>query len=78
MKVWVTKYALTKGILEVEVDSPVEDERMVRASGGWTTYYHKPDWHMTKAEAVARAEEMRTKKLASLRKQAAKLEKLRF
>jgi hypothetical protein len=76
MKVWVTRYALTKGILEVE--SSVEDGRMVRTTDSWAAYCHKPDWHMTKAEAVERAEEMRKRKPEALRKQVVKLEGMRF
>jgi hypothetical protein len=39
---------------------------------------HKPDWHTTPEAAIARAEEMRTKKIASLKKQIAKLEAMTF
>jgi hypothetical protein len=50
-----------------------------KADGEWTSWYiHKPYWHLTRAEAVKQAETMRQKKIASLRKQLAKLEKMRF
>ena len=39
---------------------------------------HGNDWHRTEADAVARAEQMRVKKIASLEKQIAKLKKLSF
>jgi hypothetical protein len=38
------------------------------------TYYHRPDWHETRYKAVQRAEQMRVKRIESLRKQLAKLE----
>lgn len=43
-------------------------------------YYHGEgnDWHRTKESAIAKAEEMRKKKIASLKKQIEKLEKMEF
>lgn len=79
MKVFVTKYALTVGIEEKTVED-VGDGAMRDIGAGFTTYYHGEgrDWHLTIEGAKLRAEEMRTKKLASLRKSLAKLEALRF
>ncbi len=80
MKVYVTKYALTKGIqrygratwkVESMIRVDIKDQFFGR-------YFDKPDWHTTYAEAVARAEQMRVDKLNSLRKQLAKLEALTF
>lgn len=79
MKIWITKYALTKGILEKEAE--VDDsKRMARVvSGlGWTEYYHRDDWHKTQEAAKAQAEVMRKKKIVSLAGQMAKLQALRF
>lgn len=76
MKVWVTKYALTKGILCQEVEDC--GEGMVKTTDSWAAYYHKNEWHKTREAAVVQAEDMRKRKLASLEKQIAKLEKLRF
>lgn len=74
--VWVTKYALTKGIYT---------EDAVVAKGGRSAWMPKKcrsfwgsEFHLTRAAAVARAQEMRTKKIASLRKQIAKLEAMDF
>lgn len=74
--IWITKYALSKGIytdyLKVKGDS---------AYGKWLNdCFHGEgrEWCRTKESAVKRAEEMRTKRIASLRKQIEKLEKMRF
>jgi hypothetical protein len=81
MKVFVTKYALTKGITEREVtdrgDGHVE-ERCERCEGGWPIYYHKDDWCLTREAAVAKAEEMRVKRVEALKREIAKLEKMEF
>lgn len=77
MKVWISKYALTKGIFEREVNDcgngMVEDK-----SSYVPVYYHGNDWHIDKKSAISRAEEMRKKKIASLKKQIDKLEKMNF
>jgi hypothetical protein len=83
MKVWITKYALTKGVFEAEVVGEY-GERMIRvkdASGlNGISYYHGQDveWCATLERARNRAAEMRDLKLQSLRKQIAKLEKMEF
>lgn len=77
MKVWITKYALTRGILEKEVEDC--GDGMVREKESFfPAYYHGTDWHTDKQSAVAKAEEMRKKKIASLKKQIDKLEKMKF
>jgi len=82
MKVYITKYALTEGIIELQdVESPKEFPTMIvdrrKEAGGWHSY-HKPHWHENEREAIARAEEMRVAKIRSLRKQLSKLEKMKF
>ena len=75
---WVTKYALTKGILEVS------GEVCHASSAGnhlrWGHYFgaHGKNWHRTREAAVTRAEAMRAAKLASLRKSIAQMESLNF
>lgn len=77
--VWITTYALTTGITRhsariSHIPSMVEiiHERSLKQ------YAHGEgkDWHRTREGAVARAEEMRKAKIASLRKSIAKLEKM--
>ena len=75
MKVWITKYALTRGIFELEVDSCGIDV----VNGKESLYpYFEGDWRKTKEEAVLRANCMREQKIKSLKKQIEKLEKMKF
>lgn len=76
MKVYITKYALTKGILEEEGEHSSNFPSMVAVRK--YSYYHKPDWHLTKEEAIHRAKEMKAKKLNSLKKQLNRIENLTF
>lgn len=79
MKVWITKYALTKGIFEMDVESQSEDGKVVYGKA-WNQCFHGQgvDWCKTKAAAIARAEEMRNKKITSLKNQIEKLEEMKF
>lgn len=79
MKVWITKYALSTGIKELEVEQSDGFLDMVRGKL-LNDYYHGEgmDWHRTYESATVRANEMRQKKIASLKKQIEKLEKMRF
>ena len=85
-EVWITKYALTEGIIKkeeaiVHIDiQPSGDFISVPWENGLNGEcgFHKGDWTSSEAEAVAQAEEMRHKKITSLLKQVAKLEKLKF
>lgn len=83
MKVWITKYALTKGIFAEEVDACFHISPKMVADRGrnttcYTTCYHKPDWHENLSDAIAQAETMRARKIKSLEKQIAKLKAMRF
>lgn len=79
MKVWITKYALTQGIFEEEAEDYGDGFVKVTKKGFLDSYYKKgKDWHKTKESAIAKAEEMREKKIASLKKQIEKLEKIKF
>ena len=80
MKVWISKYALSKGIYEREVKQGeiYPDTVYINA---WRESFHGgegKEWHKTREDAVRRAEEMRIKKIASLKKQIEKLEKMKF
>lgn len=85
MKVYVTKYALTTGIQELEAETTgVEGMICIPAdrSKGWTLeqLFHGQgrEWHTDRAAAVAKAETMRQAKIASVKKQLAKLEAMTF
>lgn len=82
MKVWITKYALTQGIFEIEAErcTNVSDDMIEQKNIQWQTYYYGEgnEWHLTKEGAIKRAKEMREKKIKSLKKQLNKIEKLDF
>lgn len=73
---WITKYALTTGVYSMEVQTYEDNPNMVRAANG--AFFHGDDWHRDKASAIAKAESMRVKKIAALKKQIARLENLSF
>jgi len=79
MKVWLTKYALSSGI-EVVEDARIENGRVY--PGGkyfsFTVFHLGDDAHDTEVAAIADAEKRRLKKLGSLHKQIAKLERMEF
>ncbi len=84
-KFYVTKYALTQGIIEVEgevcdgfPDMIEETEKTEHAYFKRTFHGKNTEWHETKESAIKKAEEMRDKKIASLRKQIEKLERMKF
>ena len=79
MKVWITKYALTDGIIEAEG----EPYGLEWISASWDNGYRCNDfkqgeWFDIKERAIQKAEEMRQEKIASLKKQIKKLEEMRF
>lgn len=77
---WISKYALTEGIRAwrvVDCGSDMVQTIAADGSRGWG-YFHKGDWHATYEEAAARAEAMRLRKIASVKKQLTKLETLSF
>lgn len=78
MKVYITKYALTKGIYEAEAEESNNFPGMITTKD--YSYFHGEgkDWTRTKETAIVRAEEMRLKRIESLKKQIEKLEKLKF
>ena len=69
---WITKLALTKGIIEIAAQDATRfphDPNLLRTDkDGYVLLYHKPDWHDTREDAVARAEQMRSKQIAFLEK----------
>jgi hypothetical protein len=78
MKVWISKYALSKGILEREAETSDRSADLVYTGQYEMFFASRGELHRTREDAVRQAEKMRLDKIASLRKQIAKLEKLRF
>jgi hypothetical protein len=80
MKVWITQYALTKGILELEAEVSSASAQMVTSKNenGYVGHFHKPHWHERKQDAIDFSNGMRLRKIAGLKKQITKLENLTF
>lgn len=81
---YMSKYALTQGIKTMKC---VDEYTAEKGSGrhyakfdglGWFWFMVGKDAHETEAAAKAAAESMRLKKIASLKKQIAKLEVMKF
>ncbi len=80
---YITKYALSNGnILKIDARLCGDvSNTMIAYRTGCSTfdqYAHNTDWHRTLPDAIAKANEMRVKKIASLKKQIAKLEAMKF
>lgn len=76
--VYITKYALTGGIFAVEANIDRDMISYRRDGAHFTDYAHAGEWHRTFEEAATKAEDMRKRKIASLQKSIAKMEKLTF
>lgn len=78
-KAYVSKYALTAGIQEIDAEDCFHvSQYMIADMNNQLVTYHRGDWHVTFDQAVAKAEQMRLDKIASLKKSIGKLERLRF
>lgn len=75
--VYVTKYALTKGIEYIEV-SETFFPYLVQENIRYPRNFHIGDWFESKEDAIKKAEEMKNKKLQSLENQMKKISKLKF
>lgn len=82
MKVWITKFALTSGILEKEAEicHSINDEmiKITTDHNGLGEYYHGKDWHKTREEAVIQANDMVARKIQTVEKQLNKLKATKF
>lgn len=78
---YITKYALTDGITKLSLPVEPDDDGHVWFIDSSEHRYHsykRRDWHFDFSAASARANDMRLAKIASLRKQIVKLEKMTF
>ena len=78
--IYITKYALSSGILEKEARIEDYGNGHLRAfvNGYYSSYEIGSEAFLTKEDALKNAEERRLKKIESLKKQIEKLEVLRF
>ena len=68
MKVWITKYALTDGIIKVEAEQDRLTYRFVVTDGVFRNeWFNRTDCFTSRSSAIKKAEEMRQKKIASLK-----------
>ena len=78
---YVTKYALTAGIMAVRGEISKTNPNMLcytTDDGKYTQYAHSKDWNSDLDEAITDCERRRETKIKSLKKQIAKLEKMEF
>jgi hypothetical protein len=76
MKIWNSKYALTKGLIEQEGEEV--GDSIVKVGSLQYLHGEGKEWHRIRESAAAQAEVMRKAKIASVRKQLARLEAMRF
>lgn len=83
MKVWITKYALDSGIVEANISiSELRKDCLYKSIrlpyGTFDGMVDRNDIHESKESAIVKAEEMRQKKIESLKKQIKKLDGMKF
>ena len=72
---YVTKWALTSGVLMIPCDKArVSGNRRLLCWGKWN-WVHDNDWHETRASADARVAEMKERRRASLLKSLEQLDR---
>lgn len=79
MKAYITKFALTKGIVVAEGERDGKEAFVVRGAVPWEVHRFKlGEWHEGKTAAGKRALQMRDAKVSQLRAQADTLENKEF
>lgn len=80
MKVWVTKYALTQGLFEMNAEIVNRGAKHVYAKGKGPNGGHifTREWTNTRAEAVLKAEQMRKARIRSLKRAIANMQAKSF
>lgn len=75
MKVYITKWALTRGILIAESEDISNKMIKVKTARGYSLYFFLEEWHKDLSAAKAKTMDMISAKEKSLNKQIAKLTK---
>lgn len=75
MKIWITKWALTQGIIEAEATD--EGDGYAKVKGDYSLY-RRDEWYRSKEDAIKHSEVLRDKKIKSLEKQILKIKNLKF
>lgn len=70
MKIYITKYALTTGIKEIDIEnrSVTNDTIYFCNNSNYYQHYRGNDWHTTLESAILRAKDMKKRKIKSLEK----------
>jgi len=80
-KVYITKYVFSQGIVEAEMNVVLNENYGKTCNGkfnGYTSFFFKDEFHLTREDAIIDAEKRRKKKIQTLNKQIDKLNKLVF
>lgn len=77
MKFYITKYALTKGIFEVDANY-FGKRKSIIVNDKFVSFYHNKDFYEKKEDAIKRANDLRIDKIQSLIKMINKLENMKF
>lgn len=77
MKLFCTRWVLTEGIQEFEGELPTEGD-LVKMDRHTYLHGEGKDWHKTLEAAQKRAEEVRLRKILSVKKLLQKLEGMKF
>lgn len=77
---WITKYALTQGILKrrVELCDDIAPSMVFVIGDEHQQFFHGKDWHQTRAGAVARAKFMQEAKVDAMHERMAVVAGLNF
>lgn len=80
-KVWIASYAMTKGVIEAFASKNISSWGIyykIKEGDRYDRHARPGSYALTKEGAYQIAEEMRLRKIESLKKQIAKLEKMSF
>lgn len=74
--VYVTRWALTKGILKMKAKPYLDDPEavVIKLPGMTSQVVHKPDWHPSLDKAQVAAEEFRDKRVGQVRQALSRIE----
>jgi hypothetical protein len=79
MKAYITKFALTKGIVVAEGERDGKEAFVVKGSVPWDVHRFKlGEWHEDAGSALKRADQMKVAKANQLERQAAELRAREF
>jgi hypothetical protein len=78
MKAFITKYALTAGIIETDQAKKYDNESIIAHIGLPSYFFCGTQWQHTREQAITRANIMRDQRIQALEKQIEKLKGLVF